>query len=250
MITLYQFQCSHYCEKVRWALDYKGLPHRQKNLVPGPHLKLAQKFAAKTSLPIIVDDGTAVQDSTEIISFLDRKFPDPPLTPRDLRQAGEALEWEEYLDEEIGMQLRRWFYHHMLPDRDRAQRFLLQGAPWYGRPLFAVIFPQIRDAMRKYMHIDAESAVRSEQRFSRALVKLGDALKGRQFLVGDSFSRADLTACALLSPYCAPGKSDQELSFAFPPPVLAQRDAHKSSPVFAWVRDTYGTHRARPAGRF
>ena len=25
MITLYQFQWSHYVEKVRWALDFKGL---------------------------------------------------------------------------------------------------------------------------------------------------------------------------------------------------------------------------------
>ncbi|MET1082785.1 MAG: glutathione S-transferase N-terminal domain-containing protein, partial [Burkholderiales bacterium] len=24
MISLYQFQSSHFCEKVRWALDYKG----------------------------------------------------------------------------------------------------------------------------------------------------------------------------------------------------------------------------------
>jgi len=25
MIKLYQFQFSHYCEKMRWALDYKGI---------------------------------------------------------------------------------------------------------------------------------------------------------------------------------------------------------------------------------
>ena len=27
MITLYQFQFSHFCEKARWALDYKGVPY-------------------------------------------------------------------------------------------------------------------------------------------------------------------------------------------------------------------------------
>jgi glutathione S-transferase len=38
MITLYQFQFSHYCEKARWALDYKGLAYAPKNLLPGPGL--------------------------------------------------------------------------------------------------------------------------------------------------------------------------------------------------------------------
>ena len=36
-ITLYQFPASHYNEKVRWALDLKGVPHDRVSLLPGPH---------------------------------------------------------------------------------------------------------------------------------------------------------------------------------------------------------------------
>jgi glutathione S-transferase len=216
--------------------------------LPGLHLKPARKLAPGSCLPILVDDGTVVQDSTAIINFLDKKSPAHPLTPCDSRQARAALAWEEYLDEEIGVPLRLWFYHHALPDRDRALRFLLDGAPWYGRPLFTLIFPKVRTAMIKQMNIHAESAKQSEQRFVAAVAKLDSALKDRRFLVGDRFSRADLTACALLSPYCAPGKSDRELSAAFPAQVLALRDQHKTSRFFGWVRDMYAEHRHAGAG--
>jgi glutathione S-transferase len=110
MIALYQFQFSHFCEKARWALDYKCLPHVRKNLLPGLHMRVARKLAPRNCLPILVDNGTVVQDSTSIITFLDEKYPDRPLTPRDAREAKEALEWEEYLDDEIGVPLRLWFY--------------------------------------------------------------------------------------------------------------------------------------------
>jgi glutathione S-transferase len=243
MITLYQFQFSHYCEKVCWALDYKGLPYTKRNLLPGLHIKVAQKLAPKSCLPIIVDGGTVVQDSTAIITFLDQRSPDHPLTPGDSKQAKEALEWEEYFDEEIGVPLRLWFYYYTLPDRDRALRFILDGAPWYGRPLFALIFPKVRAAMMGLMNIHAESAKQSEERLLAVLERLESALKERRFLVGDRFSRADLTACALLSPYCAVGKSDTEASAALPEQVRTLRDKHKTSRFFGWVRDIYTAHR-------
>ena len=36
--VLWQLQISHYVEKVRWALDYKRVPHVRRTLLPGPHL--------------------------------------------------------------------------------------------------------------------------------------------------------------------------------------------------------------------
>jgi len=68
MITLYQFQFSHFCEKACWALDYKGLSYIRKNLLPGIHIKVARRLAPKSCLPILVDNETVVQDSTSIIT--------------------------------------------------------------------------------------------------------------------------------------------------------------------------------------
>jgi glutathione S-transferase len=243
MTTLYQFEFSHFCEKARWALDYKGLAHERRNLLPGVHARVARKLAPNSSLPILVDNGTVVQDSTAIITFLDEKYPERPLTPRDARQAEEALAWEEYLDDEVGVQVRRWFYYHALPDRDCALRFLLEGAPWYGRPLFKLIYPKVRTAMTTLMEINARSARQSEERLLAALDKLDDAVRERRFLVGDHFSRADLTACSLLRRHCAAGKASGQLAGEVPAAVFALRDAHQARPFVGWVRDTYRRHR-------
>ena len=35
--VLWQFTASHYNEKARWALDWKGVAHVRQSLLPGPH---------------------------------------------------------------------------------------------------------------------------------------------------------------------------------------------------------------------
>ena len=71
MITLYQFPISHYCEKARWALDYKHVDHKVKNLLPGIHVKTTKKLAPRSSVPVLVHDNKAIQGSNHIISYLD-----------------------------------------------------------------------------------------------------------------------------------------------------------------------------------
>jgi glutathione S-transferase len=244
MITLHQFPFSHFCEKARWALEHKGVPYKCRNLLPGLHRRVTGKIAPRTCVPVLVDGVTVVQDSTAILTFLDERYPEHPLTPRDPRGAREAIEWEQFLDEEVGVPLRLWFYFHTLPDRERALRFLLDRAPWYGPPLFALIFPRVRAVMQQFMGIDAASARQAEDRLQAAFDRLDAALADRRrFLVGDRFSRADLTACALLAPFCAPGKSEAELAAALPAAVRAWRDLHRARPFFVWAAQTYASHR-------
>ena len=38
MLRLYTFQVSHFAEKARWALDWKGVEYEERRLLPGPHL--------------------------------------------------------------------------------------------------------------------------------------------------------------------------------------------------------------------
>jgi len=240
MTTLYQFSFSHFCEKARWALDYKGQSYRVRNLLPGPHLKTTKKLAAKSSVPILVDGNTIVQDSVAIIDYLDETYPANSLTPDDSMLAQEAREWEEYLDAEIGVTLRSWFYYCALPNTSSALTFLLHDGPWYGRPLYAVIFPRVRESMIRFMDINADTARQSEKRLIDALSRLDDALRGRRFLVGDSFTRADLTACALLSHFVAP---IEKFKAVFPEPVLALSRQYSSRPFYRWVDDTYRDYR-------
>jgi len=241
MIELYQFPFSHFCEKARWALDYKGVRYKPVNLLPGFHVKAVKKLAPKSCLPVLVDGETAIQQSAAIITYLDKTHPDPGLTPNDPVQAQQALEWERYFDEEVGVTLRLWYYHHALPDRDVALKAMLDGAPWYARPLFRLSYPKVREAMQRNMNINEATAERSRRRLLAALDKLDDALAGRRFLVGDRFSRADLTACALLSRFCL--ASDGEAAADAPCAVRAQCDQLRGRRFFRWVRDVYDSYR-------
>jgi glutathione S-transferase len=248
MFELYDFRFSHYSEKARWALDFKGVPYTARHLLPGFHLRTARKLAPRTCVPILKADSAVIQDSTEIINFLDRTFPDRSLTPADPKDAQGALEWEEYLDEEIGVTLRLWFYHHTLPDRARALSFLCQDAPWLQRSLFALSFAPIRRAMTKMMSINAESASAAEGRVLLALDRLDAALERGPFLVGDCFSRADLTACALLWPLCRPGEPESAVEALLPPPVYAFRRQLQGRRFYRWVLERYREHRSPVRG--
>lgn len=64
---------SHYCEKVRWALDLSGCEYTEDMHPPGLHLfATIPATAARASMtPVLVcPDGSVHWDSTEIISFL------------------------------------------------------------------------------------------------------------------------------------------------------------------------------------
>ena len=241
MIELYQFPFSHFCEKARWALDYKRIPYRTINLLPGLHVRAVRKLAPKSCVPVLVAGETAVQESSAIITYVDRSRPELPLTPTDAAQAREALAWEQYFDEQIGVTLRLCYYHHALPDRKLTLRTMLDGAPWYAGPLFTACYPRIRSEMQRNMNINEDSSRQATAQLLEAFARLDEALRERRFLVGEQFSRADLTACALLSPLCMP--ADQDASLRFPPSFLTLRDQAKGRRFFRWVRNVYDNYR-------
>lgn len=117
MITLYELRWSHYCEKVRLALDYMGLPWRAVGVdafrkdplkahpLP-PHLP-------NHTVPAIHDDATGrfVMDSTPILRYLADAYPEAPgLFPADGagRKAMDARLLE--MDSALGIPARRFGY--------------------------------------------------------------------------------------------------------------------------------------------
>jgi|SRR5688572_1411543 len=243
MFELYDFTFSHYCEKARWALDVKGIDYTPRHLLPGFHLLTTRKLAPRSFVPILKTDDAVIQGSSEIIDFLDQAFSIGGLTPADPEDASRAIGWEKYLDEEIGVTLRLWFYYYALPDRGRALRFLCQGAPRFERLLFAFSFAAIRRAMTDSMSISAVNASDAERRFLLAFDRLDEALGRGRFLVGNRFSRADLTACALLWPLCRPGEPESAVEAILPPAVCALRRQLQHRRFYRWVLESYQEHR-------
>ena len=184
MMKLYQFPFSHFCEKARWALDYKRISYHTVNLLPGLHARTVKKHAPKSCVPLLVDGPTVIQESSNIISYLDQRAPTPTLTPFDPVQAELALKWESELDEQVGITLRLWYYHQALPNREVTMQMMLDGAPWYASPLFALFYPRIREAMRESMGINPDTAEQARRCLYAMLQRLDDVLADQRFLVG------------------------------------------------------------------
>lgn len=225
-IRLYQFAISHYCEKIRWALDYKSLEYQSVNLLPGQHVRTVRKLSGKeSSVPLLDHDGHRIQGSGKIIDYLDATFPDRPLTPEDPEARESAMVWERRLDEELGPAVRCYCYHHFLQRPKVVVPLLAAGTPFYNRILLKLAFSRVDEIMRNWMKINDKTATKSRQTMEDYLTGLAEAYRHQPFLAGDRFSRADLTAAAMFAPIFQP----PQYPVPWPKPEKIPRD------IKAWL---------------
>ncbi len=85
-IILYDFQSSPNCQRVKVALEEKKLPY---GITPVDLRKMEQKRPEFLKLnpygkvPVIADGATVLYESCIINEYLDEKYPDPPLMPKE-----------------------------------------------------------------------------------------------------------------------------------------------------------------------
>jgi glutathione S-transferase len=239
-ILLYHFPISHYSEKIRWALDYKGIAHTKKTLLPGMHIKKMVKYTGQSSVPVLKYKNRYFHDSAKILDFLEAQFPEKPLTPLDSDQAEDVNRWENFADTQIGPYVRTLMYHHLLEQPDIVIGFFSQAGPFYGRILLTLMYPKLVLKMRKYMNINQETANNAKVQLDQSITKLTLALAGREFLVGNTFTRADLAVASLLAPLLMPtgyGLDKPEL------PVELQTLLDTYEPRLLWVNKLYSEYR-------
>ena len=129
--TLWQIDISHYSEKARWALAYKGIEHKRRAPVPGAHIPVALWLTrgAHKTFPVIELDGRRIGDSTAIIAALEERSPEPSLYPEDPEQRRRALELEDFFDEELGPHIRLLVFHELGNDPERFAKLMEGTAP-------------------------------------------------------------------------------------------------------------------------
>src|SRR5262249_3805141 len=139
--VLWQFRASHFNEKARWALDWKGVRHERRSLLPGPHAPVVLWLTGQKSVPVLRLDGAMITDSTRIAPAPEERHPDPPLYPSDPALRRRALELEDFCDEEIGPHLRRIVFHLMLPDGRFTADVMSPGFGAVTKAVYAACFP-------------------------------------------------------------------------------------------------------------
>jgi len=245
--VLWQFRFSHFNEKARWALDWKGIAHVRRSLLPGFHIPRVLWMTGQKSLPVLVLDGETIHDSTRIIERLERERPEPALYPADAAARRRALALEDFFDEELGPHLRRALFHELLPETEFAAAAFTLGCGPGTRRLYRALFPALRIAMNADMKIDAAGAARSGEKVRAALDRLEAELQPSGYLVGDRFSVADLTAAALLAPVVFPPEFPYAPPGPLPAPVARWCDSLASRPACRWTAEMYRRHRGTSA---
>jgi glutathione S-transferase len=247
--VLWHIEISHYNEKARWALDYKGVEHQRHTPLPGAHMAVAlwlTRGRTKT-FPLLQLDGRAIGDSTEIIAALEGRYPDPALYPEDPEERRRALELEEFFDEELGPHLRLLAFHEATKDPAVVERFTVDLLP--GR--LADVGPVRAGAARffstftglRYGVKSDERAQLAREKVLAALDRLDAELGEDDYLVGDGFTVADLTAASLFYPMVQPPEGP-----SLPPPPQAIEDFRaplKERPGYKWVEEMFRRHRNR-----
>jgi glutathione S-transferase len=66
-LVLHMFPASHYNEKVRWALDWEGLPHQRVSYLPGPHMPQIRLLSGQAQTPVLLTKGRTISGSARII---------------------------------------------------------------------------------------------------------------------------------------------------------------------------------------
>jgi glutathione S-transferase len=244
---LWHIPLSHFNEKVRWALDYKQIPHHRRVLGPD-YLIRAWRATGRGTLPILFLDGRAIGDSTRIIAALEERHPEPPLYPRDAALRARALALEDDLDEQLGPALRAAVVTPLFRrDPDVALRVLTTGMPEQAyrtlRPLVR-IFP----AFYRFRHRIRDASLESDRAaVSSALDRIEKERRGRAYLVGDAFTVADLTAAAMLSPLLQPAEIQYPLRVELPAYLQEYRATISKHPAAQWAAGIYRLHRGRSA---
>jgi glutathione S-transferase len=241
MPVLWHLDVSHYNEKVRWALDFKGIAHTRRAIPPGIHMAVATAMARQSTLPVLVLEGRAIGDSTAIIEALERRHPDPPLYPaeRDLRQR--ALELEEYFDEQLGPEIRRVFLYHLFADPALSLEASDRNAGPLRRALLRPFVPVVVRMLARVYGVDRARAEEGLGRTHAVLDRIVQETGPSGYLVGDRFTVADLTAAAL-GRLLAPAEYVHPVVNATPA-LQEVRESLRSHPAVDWIEAMHIRHR-------
>jgi glutathione S-transferase len=197
-VCLITIPVSHYCEKVRWALDYLGIPFQEQAHMPPFHSKATKKYGGTTT-PLLATDTEVIKDSTDILHYLDTLYPEK-LYPSQPELLELTKELEDLFNFKLGIHTRRWGYSYILTPKMLYPCWTM-GVPIWEKWLFPIIFPKVTKIVQEKFDITATSASESYQEIQQVFDRVNQVLAdGRKYLLGDRFSAIDITFAALAAP--------------------------------------------------
>jgi glutathione S-transferase len=242
--VLHQFLYSHYNEKARWALAYKGVAHTRRSYLPGPHVPFIRRLSGQQQTPVLALDGQVISGSAAIIDELERRHPEPALYPADPALRERALGLQEHFDTQVGPATRTVVFSALIDEPDYLSRMFARDARPLGRRLYRASYPIARGLIARGNGVNDPTNVRRAFSTAReAFDRIAAQTQATGYLCGDEFSIADLTAAALLAPLVALAHPDMARPTPVPQRLAELYGEWEAHPAADWVRTQYARHR-------
>jgi glutathione S-transferase len=177
-LELIELYPSPFSERVRWALELKGLPYRRTAYVPLAGEAEHKRKTGIATAPVLLADGNVIGDSDHALDWLEAHHPSPALVPADARRRAQVRAWELLATEVLAP----------------AARLVMIGR------YKAMNFQPLADHFAAKYHWTEDEEARVDRILRSTLPELAAAVAASGHLVGDGFTRADLTIAALLTP--------------------------------------------------
>lgn len=246
-VVLHQFRYSHYNDKARWALAWKGVEHARLSYLPGPHMRSIQRLSGQRQTPVLVWDDEVIAGSDRIVDALESRVAERPLLPVDAAGREAVARWRREFDGTVGPAVRTVVFAAMIDQGGFVCRLFAEGEPLLKRAAYRATFPVARGLIARANGVaDPDNVRRSEAIVESVMAQVAEATAATGQLVGDAFSAADLTAAALLAPLVNPAHPDMNRPRPMPPALDALVSRWQSHPGGRWVLDQYARH--RPGG--
>lgn len=242
-MKLLEFPHSHYCEKARWALDYKSIPYSRVAILPGFHLRTIRRYAPRTTVPVLLTDEQAVQGSSEIIDFLDQHYPDRQLTPQSPQDQQYCQQLESELSDKVGEPIRTILYDRLLHHPEFIRYCFTHTLSGPKQFLFRLYYPLLKKLMHQAYVTSDEKVAEARSRFDQSLEELAAEIGSKQYLLEERFTRADLSVCAMLSLLILPPQFPLQWPQIPDKEVVSMALRCQDHPVCVWGRGIYELHR-------
>ncbi|WNZ23771.1 glutathione S-transferase family protein [Leptolyngbya sp. NK1-12] len=197
MLELYQFELSHYCEKVRLILDYKGLPYRKVEVTPGIGQLDLYRLSGQRQVPVLKDGAEVIADSTAIAKYLDQHYPERPIIPTDPKQRALCFVMEEWADESIGLNARKVMIGAFSQSAAFRRAFLPSSTPDFLRTVVDSVPPEALEVLGMGAGFGPDAVKAARQTMQQNLESLCVLLQDSSYLLGEEPTLADFAVAAL-----------------------------------------------------
>ncbi len=228
-MDLHQFRHSAFCEKVRLVLSFKGLSSNLIEVTPGLGQLELFRLSGQRQVPVLVDGGEVIADSTAIALYLEGRYPEPCLLPTDPVIRGRVLLIEDWADTALAQGARLALLQAAAGDPVLRTALLPETTPAALRRLVSAapgsLMAPLGEAVREVI------GPGQARHLMRMLEQLAAMVAHQPYLESPHLSLADLAVAAQLSLLKFPANAGAPLAGRG---VEGIADNPLLVPLFAW----------------